>query len=107
MRDNSARYWLGKKRPAESIAKMRAANVGRKATDETKLKLSLSHIGIPSKQKKAVLMFDKEGVFICEYASLHEAGKANNIGHTAICGHLKKGSGLCAGNIFKYKGGTL
>mgnify|MGYP001612584123 CR=1 FL=1 len=47
---NNAKYWLGKKRPSpstETKEKMRKSMIGKKHTEESKHKMSLSMTGIP------------------------------------------------------------
>lgn len=68
-------YWRGRKRgPAteEARRKMSEAAKGKKLSEETKAKISKALSNDP-RFAKSVIQYDKDWVFIAEYASLKEA----------------------------------
>lgn len=43
--ENNGKYWLGKTRSRDSVEKMRLTKIGKKASEETKIKMGKSHCG--------------------------------------------------------------
>ena len=85
-----------------------------KRTDETKKKMSESHIGkhFSEEHKKKIseamrvnriLQFSKEGEFIAEYPSLVEAERQTGCNRGNICLCCKGKYKTCGGFIWKYK----
>ena len=97
---------LGRKTTEETIIKMKISHSKRncKHSEETKFKMSLSHKGkVISLQQKEdirkslsipILQFDKEGKFIKEYSSTKEAfDKTNIFNITAVLKGYRKYAG--------------
>ena len=74
-----------------------------KRTDETKKKLSESHIGNHNKPQKPVLQFSKDGEFIAEYPSVREAERQTGCNNENICKCCKGNRKTCGHYIWKYK----
>lgn len=72
--------------------KHRQNNLGKKASEETKFKMSKN-----SKTKKSVIQKTLKGVVIKTYDSIAKAGKENNINSSGICR-------CCRGNYLSYGG---
>ena len=84
-----------------------------KRSDEHRKHISESMIGIiftdehrkhisESKPKKPVLQFSKDGEFIAEYPSLHEASRITGCNKGNICSCCKGNLKTCGGYIWKY-----
>jgi group I intron endonuclease len=86
--------------------KIKNALTGIKRTDETKHKQSEIKKGKPSKSKKPVLQYDKQGNFLKEYPSVTEAAKALNKKSgaviTEVC-NMKKNRKSIFGYVWRYK----
>lgn len=107
MKANNARYWLGRRRSAESIAKTASGKRGKKLNDEQRKRLSDAHKGLPSGNRVSIIQFEfATKTKVAEFDSIQRA--ANTIGclKTSIVNNL---SGLSMkirqGYYFKYKGG--
>lgn len=119
-------YYIDNLNPKYNICKMAYSTIGRKASEETKLKMSKSHrnfkhseeskkklsiahkgkklseehkLSISKTQMKPILQFDKLGNFIKEWNSVIEA----TIVFKNVCATLKGKRKTCGGFIWKYK----
>lgn len=100
---------LGRKATKETKIKMSKAQTGRKQTEEAKLKVSMAHKGrihsedykknISNRQKKKVLQYDLDGNFIKEWNSGLEAKEKYNGVYSALNNRSKTSGGY----IWKYK----
>lgn len=93
----------------ETIVKMKLSMKGRASpmkskrhSNETRLKLSLSHIGKPSKRTKRVLEYSKDGGLLAVYESITEAAKANKCGISNIANCLTGRTKSSNNKIYKY-----
>lgn len=88
----------------ESKEKMRISHLGKKATLETKRKLSESHKNLDGNNKRSVFKMDKDGHVIEEYLSIKQAAHENNICDSGsiirVCKGIRKTAG---GFCWKYK----
>lgn len=88
----------------ETRKKIANAHMGLKASNESRKKMSSSHKGLDNHQKKAVLKFTKDGIFLNEYSSLKQAAELNGICDInsiwRVCSGRRKTTG---GFIWKYK----
>lgn len=92
------------KHSEETKRKMSEAQTGEKHplygkhhSEETRKKIS------DSKPKKPVLQFSKNGEFIAEYPSAHEAERQTGCYNGSICQCCKGKRKSCGGYIWKYK----
>ena len=104
----------GRKLPVWQIEYLREINTGRKATEETKQKMSLSHRGHPvseetrqriraTKVSKPIIQLSKTDEILCEWPSVTAAAKASGLDRSQIrkcCNGQLKTSG---GFVWKYK----
>lgn len=103
-KENPARYWLGKKMEQKSRNKMSLAKKGKVSTFKGKKhseysnnKNRLSHNPIP------VLVFDLNGVFLKEFASIKFASKEMKVAQWTITLLCKGVTQKPTKYIFKYK----
>lgn len=84
------------------------AHTGKILSSSHRQKLSTSHLGQVSVQRKPIDKFSLSGEFIASYESIEKAALSVGCLSTSICNNLKKRSQNCSGFIFKYKeeGGT-
>ena len=104
---------LGRKASEETKAKMSETRKGRKLSKETKQKISESNKGrviskesreaTALKNSKVIEQYTKESVFIREWPSLTTAANELNIKITAISECLRGRSKSSGGYIWKYK----
>ena len=66
-------------------------------------KPNLGKFGRESSNNKAIIQYDKNGVFVAEYETIREAGKKLNISDSHISSVAKGKRKTCAGFIWKYK----
>jgi len=99
---NNAKYWLGKKKPMEVIEKTALKNSGKKRSAEQKLRMSLSHKGKPSNNRKSIIMFDTNGNFIKKYSSIYDASIDIPCLRTSISNNLAGRTKKCNDFVFKY-----
>jgi group I intron endonuclease len=86
--------------------KIKEALTGIKRSDETKQKQSKALKNKPSKSKKPVLQYDKQGMFLKEHSSATEAAKSLNKKTGAAITEVCNGKGnrkSIFGYIWKYK----
>ena len=76
---------------------------GKRHTEETKKKLSESHKGKINAPTKSVLQFSKDGEFIAEYSSAHEAERQTGCYQGNICQCCMGKRKSCGGFIWQYK----
>ena len=111
----------GKHHTEESKKKMSEAKTGEKHpmfgkhhSEETKNKISEAHIGKhPSEEHRkkmseshgvyGILQFTKDGEFIAEYPSLHEASRQTGCSQGNLCECCKGKRKQCGGYAWKYK----
>lgn len=55
------------------------------------------------RERKPILMCNKDGTIVCEYDSITNAAQSNGISTSAIGNNLSGRSKTCNGHIFKYK----
>jgi len=87
-------------------SKIKEALTGIKRSDKTKQKQSEARKNKPSKSKKSVLQYDKQGNFLKEYPSAVEAAKSLNKKTGAAITEVCNGKGnrkSIFGYIWKYK----
>ena len=87
-------------------SKIKEALTGIKRSDETKQKQSKARKNKPSKSKKSVLQYDKQGNFLKEHPSAVEAAKSLNKKTGAAITEVCNGKGnrkSIFGYIWKYK----
>jgi group I intron endonuclease len=87
-------------------SKIKEALTGIKRSDETKQKQSKARKNKPSKSKKSVLQYDKQGNFLKEYPSAVEAAKSLNKKTGSAITEVCNGKGnrkSIFGYIWKYK----
>lgn len=63
----------------------------------------ISNIEQLIRERKPILMCDKDGTIISEYNSITDAAQSNGISVSAIGNNLSGRSKTCIGHIFKYK----
>ena len=63
----------------------------------------ISNTEQPIRERKPILMCDKNGTIISEYNSITDAAQSNGISVSAIGNNLSGRSKTCNGHIFKYK----
>lgn len=85
-------YWYGKHRSPETKEKLRQANLGKRQSDETRLKHS-----------KPVLQFDLEGNLIREWISGTEAERVLGCHSSAVSQSCRKGFMVMKKYRFKFK----
>lgn len=95
--------------------KLRLKALGRKASEETKKKMSEihkkidiywlneHHDGKSNPRARAVLQYDLEDNFIKEWDTIKEAANFYNRSNITLCGHLSGKNKTFAGYKFKYK----
>jgi hypothetical protein len=93
----------GKPRSLETKIKLSISHKGKVLSDSHKKKLSDSHIGIQSKQRKPIIQINREGEFVNEFQSIAEASKILGVLTTSISNNLVGLSKSCSGYVFKYK----
>ncbi len=93
---NTKQFWIGRKHSEESRAKMRQAKLGKKASQETLLKMSKAH----SKQYLVKYPDGNEVVI----NNLTKFCKDNNLNYNSMCGIVHRGFGKHQGfYVEKYK----
>ena len=91
------------KRTDETKKKLSESHIGKRHSEETKRKISEANKGKVYAPIKAVLQFSKDGELIAEYSSIHEAERntgCNNSHISSCCKGNRKSTG---GYIWKYK----
>ena len=102
---NSSEYGSGhykrseelKKKISEAMSGEKNPNFGKYHSEESKKRIS------ESKGVNGILQFSKEGEFIAEYPSTHEAERQTGCHHQNICACCKGKYKSCGGYIWKYK----
>lgn len=100
---------LGRKHSEESKKKISISNIGKKFTDETKKKISDSKKGtivpveVRVKKSKPVLQYDMEMNFIAEYYSCREATRQTGVHNGDIICVCKGKYKQAGGFIWRYK----
>ena len=74
--------------------------------EELKNKISESMTGKHNKPQKPVLQFSKDGEFIAEYPSTHEAKRQTGCSQSNICSCCRGERKSTGGYIWKYKSNT-
>lgn len=76
---------------------------GRHLSETHKEAVSRAHKGKPAHNRMPILMLDKEGNVICEFASVVEAAHSLGIWRTSISNNLRGRSKFCNNHKFVYK----
>lgn len=78
--------WFGRKHTDEEKEKIRIANLGKKASEETRIKNSIAHGG------KSILQFTLNGDLVSKFATQGEASRETGIQQAEIsrCCNLKR-----------------
>lgn len=91
----------------ETREKLRAANTGRKVSEETRQNLSKARkgkcMGVDNPRSKKILQYDLDGNFIKEWDSFKDIERALNVSYTciwAVCNGKRK---QIKGSVWKYK----
>ena len=84
-------------RTEEQKRKMSEANTGKHFSEEHKKKIR------ENSPSKAVIQLSKDGEFIAEYSSIHEAERQTECQHQSICECCKGERKSTGGFIWKYK----
>ena len=101
---NTSEYGSGNyERTEETKTKMSESHIGKHLSEDTKRKMSEAHKGKIYANTKPILQFSKSGELIAEYSSLTEASRqtgCNNSHISSCCKGERKSAG---GFIWKYK----
>lgn len=111
--------FYGKKHTQDAIEKMRAAATGKKASPETRKKMSESHkgmftgadnpmYGVRGKDhhaSKAVMQCCKDGTVIREWGSLADAERATGTAHNSISACCRGKLKTAGGYVWRYASG--
>ena len=101
-RENPSQYWLGKHRSDETKEKLRAANLGKRLTDEQKAIFAekcnetRNKNGTDKLSWVSIQQFSLDGVLIHTWAKLTDASEALNVAPgniTKVCRGLRKSAG--------------
>ena len=92
-----------KKKMSEALSGEKAYWYGKHLSEETKKKQSASMTGNHNSPTKPVLQFSKDGEFIAEYQSIHEAERQTGCKSESVCNCCKGRLKTCGGYIWKYK----
>lgn len=98
LRDNNARYWLNKKRPQETINKLKQSHLGHFPSQETKLKMSISRSGKNNYRSRQVICVETNQIF----DTLTQASREMNINIGSISLNCQNKIEHCKGLHFKY-----
>lgn len=100
-------YFYGKKHTPETIAIIRAKNIGRVHSEEEKAKrrksLKGKQAGILHHSIKPVLQFDRNGIFVKEWEYINQARDCLGIDPSTIIRCCKGRQKTAGGYIWKYK----
>ena len=100
-------YFYGKKHTPETIAIIRAKNIGRVHSEEEKAKrrksLKGKQAGILHHNIKPVLQFDQNGIFVKEWEYINQARDFLGIDPSTIVRCCKGRQKTAGGYIWKYK----
>ena len=100
-------YFYGKKHTPETIAIIRAKNIGRVHSEEEKAKrrksLKGKQAGILHHNIKPVLQFDQNGIFVKEWEYINQARDSLGIDPSTIVRCCKGKQKTAGGYIWKYK----
>ena len=100
-------YFYGKKHTPETIATIRAKNIGRIHSEEEKLKRKASlkgkQVGVLHSNIKPVLQFNKNGLFIKEWEYINQARDCLGIDPSTIVRCCKGKQRTAGGYIWRYK----
>ena len=91
------------KRTDETKKKLSESHIGKHHSEETKRKISGANKGKVYAPIKAVLQFSKDGELIAEYSSIHEAERNTGCNNSHISSCCKDKRKSCGGYIWKYK----
>ena len=91
------------KRTDETKKKLSESHIGKHHSEETKRKISEANKGKVYAPIKAVLQFSKDGELIAEYSSIHEAERNTGCNNSHICSCCKGNRKSAGGFIWKYK----
>ena len=95
---NTSEYGSGNyERTEETKTKMSESHIGKHLSEETRRKMS------KSKGVNGILQFSKTGEFIAEYPSAREAERHTGCNHGNICHCCKGNRKLAGGFIWRYK----
>lgn len=86
------------KHSKETIEKIRRSNLGKKIPIESRIKMSMAHIGKDNHKSKEICKIDKKGVIVAVYPSCKDAAVINNCNYKNIsrcaCGTRKTYKGF-------------
>lgn len=108
--------FYGKTHSEESLAKMRSSSTGKKASDETRRKMSESHKGLLSGEKnpmygvtgskhhaaKSVEQYTKDGAFVRRWGAIADIERELGIAHNSVSRCCKGKLKSCGGFIWRY-----
>ena len=95
-------YWFGKHFTEEHKKKISESRIERVLTEEYRRKISEAMTGKHNRPKKPILQFSKDGEFIAEYPSLHEAMEKTGCSQSSICSCCKGRLKSAGGYIWMY-----
>ena len=91
------------KRTDETKKKISESHIGKHFSEEHKKKISEAHKGKVYAPIKAVLQFSKDGELIAEYPSIKEAERHTGLSASKICACCKGNRKSTGSYIWKYK----